>query len=153
MDSFESPKDVLPPKLAAVAKTIRNNLPILEKGGRLRFPRQDVKTKMDCGRFVDDGRIVDAVKSKCDILEREGIFNGHTFSVGYERDMYTKDGDKVLFIEYAKGAEDGELTPVGIDQLVNEEGDEFSITVAGKPVRNGKAKDKFLEKEQKAEEQ
>jgi hypothetical protein len=146
---FESAKEVLPAKMAAVAKTIRKNLSVLEQGGKIYFARKDVQSKMDCDRFVDDARILDAVKSKCDVLTREGVFNGHSFGVGYEKNMFTKDGDRVLFIEYAKKSEDGELVSLDGNQLVNEEGDEFSITVGGKPVRNGKAKDKFLEKDQK----
>ena len=54
MEDMEDSRRFLPPKLQTVANSIRKGLEVLEKGGRLRYPRKMVKGALDCAPFVSD---------------------------------------------------------------------------------------------------
>lgn len=109
IDDMEDSRIFLPPKLQTVANSIRKGLEVLEKGGRLRYPRKTVKSALDCGPFVSDSEILGILQDKLIILERESIFDGKRFNSSYERDIQTRDGDRVIFIELHKKKETHEL--------------------------------------------
>lgn len=109
MEDMEDSRRFLPPKLETVARSIRKGLDILEKGGRLRYPRKTVKSALDCSQFVSDTEILGILQDKLIILERESVFNGKRFNSSYEKDIQTKDGDRVIFIELHKKKESREL--------------------------------------------
>lgn len=109
MEDMEDSRRFLPPKLQTVANSIRKGLDILEKGGRLRYPRKTVKNALDCGEFVSDAEILGILQDKLIILERESVLNGKRFDSSYEKDIMTKDGDRVIFVELHKKKESREL--------------------------------------------
>ncbi len=109
IDEMDDSRKFLPPKLQTVANAIRKGFDVLEKGGRLRYPRKTVKNALGCGQFVSDVEILGILQDKLIILERESVFNGKRFESAYERDIQTKDGDRVIFIKFHERRESYEM--------------------------------------------
>jgi len=127
-EEMEDSRMFLPPKLQTVANSIRKGYDILEKGGRLRYPRKTVKSALDCGSFVSDSEILRTLQDKLTILERESVFDGKRFNSTYERDMQTRDGDRVIFIEFVKPGENYEMNVVNDNDLIRKNGKEEGDT-------------------------
>lgn len=150
MTIMEKSTNYMPPKLAAVAGTIRKDINVLNEGKRLHFSRKDVQKALDCDKFVDDDHILDMLKSKLSILEREKIFDGKGFNAGYEKFSITKDGDKVIFIEYSKTEEHREIPSLQEDDImINDTAGEVEVlTRSGHTLNSGKFKEKLKEEHQ-----
>lgn len=156
-EDMEDSRKFLPPKLQTVANSLRKGLDILEKGGRLRYPRKTVKNALDCAPFVSDSEILGILQDKLTILERENIFDGRRFDSSYERDIQTKDGDRVIFIEFHKRRESFEMNAAPDSEFIPKDGkedkDEPYVMIPGTKtkVKNDKFVAKVKEQREKTE--
>jgi len=159
MEDMEDSRRFLPPKLQTVANSIRKGLEVLEKGGRLRYPRKMVKGALDCAPFVSDSEILGILQDKLIILERESIFDGKRFNSSYERDIQTRDGDRVIYIELHKKKETRELVAspdsefVPKDDKETDDKDEYVVLPGTKiKLKNDKFVAKLKDQEKEGQE-
>jgi hypothetical protein len=138
---------VLPRQLEILRRAIKKNWDVLEKGGRIRFPRKRVRDAFDCGQYVSDSQIIGILSDKLNTLERENIFNGKKFDSGFERDLQTDEEDRIVYVQFHKGMKealdlDDTIDPSRIIPMNDREKDEATevpeVKVAGTSIKNEK---------------